>query len=94
MQIIDFIQKYWTQILFVVGVVSTIYKLFKLQQEATKCSLRNDILSIYDYCKRDKKISVYQKQAVHISADLYDKNHGNSFVKTIVEEMDTWDVID
>lgn len=91
---IDFIKDYWTQIIFVLGVVASMYKLLKLQQEATKCSLRNDILSIYDYCKKNKRITKYQKQAVHYSKDLYDKNHGNSFVKAIVDEMDTWEVID
>lgn len=91
---LNFIKNYWSQIMFLGGIVASIYKLFKLQQEATKCSLRNDILAIYDYCKPNKQISTYQKEAVHYSNDLYEKNHGNSFVKSIVAEIDTWEVID
>jgi len=92
--ILSFLKEYWTQLIFVGSVLFSLYKMYINQVESTKCSLRNDILSIYDHCKPKKQITVYQKQAVHYSADLYEKRHGNSFVESIVKEMDTWDVID
>lgn len=93
MEIINFFKNYWTQIIFICGMIATIYKLTKLVLQALKCSLRNDILSIYDYCKKDKKITQYQLQALHYSYDVYKKLKGNSFVKDIVEEVDKWEKI-
>lgn len=59
--------------------------------ESMKCSLRNDILDIYMNCKGSKKISLYQKQAVHYSHEQYKSLGGNSFVDEICKEMNTWE---
>lgn len=55
---LNFIKEYWTQILFVLGFVIALYKFIQSMIEATKCSLRNDILDIYDRCKDSKKLHI------------------------------------
>ena len=52
--------------------------------EATKCSLRNDILAVYDRCKDTKQITYYQLQSIKHSAEIYFKLKGYSFVKDVV----------
>ena len=52
MKILEFIKNYWTQILFIITIITGYIKLFIANREATKCSLRNDILKeIKDYKK-------------------------------------------
>ena len=87
MEIIKFIKDYWTQIVFLLGLISTFTIQIKSSREATKCSLRNDILDIYEKCKPTQTISLYQLEAVELSFNLYKKLKGNSFVQAIVEEM-------
>lgn len=89
-----FIIEYWTQIIFLIGVLGTLATFILITIEGVKCSLRNDILQIYEECKDDKKINEYQLEALLKSADLYFKLKGNSFVKTIVEKIKDWEVID
>lgn len=62
--------------------------------QGVKCSLRNDILTIYDNCKDKKEITHYELEAVMLSADLYFKLKGNSFVQTVVEKIKTFEVIE
>lgn len=62
--------------------------------EAIKCSLRNDILDIYDRCKTDKKITHYELEAIQHSAEIYFKLGGNSFVKDVVERVKNFELID
>ncbi len=62
--------------------------------QGVKCTLRNDILTIYDMCKDKKKITQYELEAVLLSADLYFKLKGNSFVQTIVEKIKDFEVIE
>lgn len=89
-----FIIEYWTQIIFLIGVLGTLATFILITIEGVKCSLRNDILQIYEDCKDDKKINEYQLEALLKSADLYFKLKGNSFVKTIVNKIKDWEVID
>lgn len=72
----------------------TLYKIVKTQNEATKCSLRNDILEIYDRCKDDKKITHYELESIQHSEELYFKLKGNSFVKDVVERVKNFELID
>ena len=90
MDILKFIKDYWTQIVFLFGVISAFIVQIRASREATKCSLRNDILDIYERCKVNKTISLYQFEAVELSFKLYEKLKGNGFVKAIVEEMRTY----
>ena len=48
--ILDFLKDYWSQIIFLSGMLLGFYKFSISMIEATKCSLRNDILSIWDRC--------------------------------------------
>lgn len=93
MNIIDFIQQYWSLIMFVGALLLAIIKIILWTFEGVKCSLRNDILQIYDNCKKDKKISKYDLEAIELSSRLYFKLRGNSFVRDIVNEVKTFEII-
>lgn len=92
--IIDFIAKYWTQIMFLLTLTGTFATFVLVSVEGVKCSLRNDILQMYMMCKEEKKISTYQYEAILQSAELYFKLRGNSFVREIVNKIKSWEVID
>lgn len=62
--------------------------------DAMKCSLRNDILSVYDRCKDKKQITHYQLQSIKYSSEIYFKMRGNSFVEDIVKRVEKFEVID
>ncbi len=89
-----FIAEYWTQIVFLISVIGTFATFILITIEGVKCSLRNDILQMYESCKQSKKINTYQYEAILKSAELYFKLRGNSFVKEIVEKIKSWEVID
>ena len=91
---IRFITEYWTQIVFLIGVLGTFATFIIVTIEGVKCSLRNDILQIYEMCKDNKKLSAYQYEAILKSAELYFKLRGYSFVKEIVNKIKKWEVID
>lgn len=88
-----FLQEYWTQLIFLLGVFGSLATFIFITIEGVKCSLRNDILQIYDICKKEEKITEYQLEALLMSAELYSKLRGNSFVKEIVEKIKKWEVI-
>ena len=90
MNILNFIKDYWTQIVFLVGLIIGFAKIYKASKEATKCSLRNDILQIYNQYKETKIIPLYDFEALSMSHDLYKKLKGNSFVDSIWSESQTW----
>lgn len=87
---IMFIKNYWTQIVFVVGFVIGFIKLEVAYREGTKCSLRNDILSMYNLYRDKKEIPLYDFEAISLSYGLYKKYKGNSFVDSIWNETQTW----
>ena len=91
---LDFIKTYWVQITFVCTLLTAMYKFAKAMIEATKCSLRNDILEIYDRCKENKKITMYQKQSIAYSYTQYKALKGNSFVDDIVNKISEFEIID
>lgn len=94
MIILDYVSKYWTLILFFGGLLITLGKYQLAQTRAIKCSLRNDILAIWDRCKTDKKITKYQLEAIELSYTEYKKLKGNSFVDNIHEKVKTFEIID
>ena len=94
MQILEFIKDYWFLITFVFGIASSMFIFAKSMIEATKCSLRNDILTIYDRCKENKKITHYQLESIQHSAEIYFKLRGNSFVKSLMKKVEKFEVID
>ncbi len=91
---IDFIKEYWTQIIFLSSFLAFICKFLLAMIEANKCSLRNDILTIYDRCKNDKKITHYQLESIRYSSELYFKLKGNSFVHDVLERVEQFELID
>lgn len=94
MALINFIKDYWVQIVFICTFIMTIYKFEKAMLEATKCSLRNDILEIYDRCKDTKKITKWQLESIEYSYKQYKMLKGNSFVETLVEKVEDFEIID
>lgn len=94
MIVIDFIVKYWGQIIFLGGLFIGIGKYQLAQTRAIKCSLRNDILEIWDKCRVEKKITKYQLQALELSYTEYKKLKGNSFVDDIHERVKLFEIID
>lgn len=94
MNILNFIKDYWTILVFLVGFFGTLLTFIFYMIEATKCSLRNDILAIYDKSKDSKKITRYQLEAMEHSAEIYFKLKGNSFVKDVLERSKQFELID
>ena len=92
--IIRFITDYWTQIVFLTTVLGSLLTIILVTIEGVKCSLRNDILQIYESCKDKKTITTYQYEAILRSAELYFKLRGNTFVQEIVNKIKSWEVID
>ncbi len=62
------------------------------QQLALQAMLRHEITDLYYAHLEDKKLAAYEKEDMIKMAKAYDKNHGNSYVQTIVKEMEQWDV--
>ena len=94
MEILDFLKEYWPLISVFVGEVGVLWAFASNINKSTKCTLRNDILDIYDRCKEKKQISRYQLQSILYSYDLYKKRKGNSFVDEIVERVQNFELID
>lgn len=94
MQIINIIKDYWVQITFVCALLFGFYKFAIAMIQATKCSLRNDILEIYDKCKDSKKITKWELQAIQYSYEQYKNLKGNSFIDDLVKKVENFEVID
>ena len=90
----EFIKEYWVQIIFLGSFLIGFYKFAMAMIEATKCSLRNDVLEIYDRCKEDKKITKYQLESIEYSYVQYKKLKGNSFIDNLVDRVRKFKVID
>ena len=90
MEIGKFISNYWTQIIFIVGLAIGFIKLEIAYREGTKCSLRNDILQIYNQYREKREIPLYDFEAISLSYGLYKKYKGNSFVDSIWSEIQTY----
>ncbi len=94
MQMVYFIKEYWVQIVFICTLLFGMYKYAIAMIQATKCSLRNDILEIYDKCKESKKITKWELQAIQYSYEQYKKLKGNSFIDELVKKVDKFEIID
>lgn len=91
MEVINFIKDYWVLISCIL--VPFLVFCFAIV-EGIKCSLRNDILSIYNNCKKDKKITQFELDAILHSYTVYKLLRGNSFVKQIVGIVKDYELID
>lgn len=98
MEILNFIKEYWVIITFVVGeifaAISVVLLTLKKINKSMKCTLRNDILAIYDRCKEQKIITHYQLQSITYSYDRYKELKGNSFVDEILEKVKDFELVD
>lgn len=94
MEILEFIREYWVIITAFLGELGVIWGFIKNINKSTKCTLRNDILDIYDRCKGSGKITHYQLQSIMYSYDRYKKLKGNSFVDEIVDRIEKFELID
>ena len=94
MEILKFLKEYWVIITFFVAEIGALIVFVKSIQNGTRCSLRNDILDIYDRCKDSKQITLYQLESIKFSYELYKKLKGNSFVEEIVKRVEQFEIID
>ena len=94
MDIIDIIKNYWVLITTGIGVISALFVFCISIINGVKCSLRNDILDIFDRCKDNKQITHYQLQATEQSYILYKKLKGNSFVDDVMGRIKDFELID
>lgn len=94
MKVLEFLLEYWVLITFFMGEIGALLLFVKSIHRGTKCSLRNDILGIYDRCKDKREITRYQLQSVHYTYTEYKKLKGNSFVDEIMEEIKDFKIAD
>lgn len=92
--ILGFLKEYWVLITFFVGEIGALVIFASTILKGIKCSLRNDILAIWDRCKDTKQITQYQLQSIKYSYDLYKKLKGNSFIEQIMERIKDFEIID
>ena len=93
MEILNFIKEYWVLITFFVGEVGVLFAFVKSIHRGIKCTLRNDIVEIYEQCKPTKEITKYQMQTACLSYEEYKKLKGNSFVDTLMEEIKEFKIV-
>jgi hypothetical protein len=94
MGVINFIENHWKLISLFVSEIGFLLVFAFAMIQAVKCLLRNDILSIYDRCKNEKKITLWQLDSIEKSYKLYAFFRGNSFVKDLVDRVRNFEVID
>ena len=94
MELLNFIKEYWVLIAFFFGELGVIWGFVTNINKSTKCTLRNDILDIYDRCKDRGVITRYQLQSITYSYDRYKKLKGNSFVDEIIERIKDFKLVD
>lgn len=94
MDILKIIKEYWVQIGFVIGLIGSVYLILKNNNEAVKCSLRNDMLEIWDKCKETKTITKYQLESFMASRDLYYKKKGDGFIHAIDKKIQDFEIKD
>lgn len=94
MEILDFLKNYWVLITFFIGEIGALVAFATVILKILKCSLRNDMLDIWDKCKDTKQITRYQLQSFLYSYDLYKWLKGNSFIDEIKERIEKFEVTD
>lgn len=94
MEVLDFIKNYWVLITFFVGEIGVLIAFVKSIHRGIKCTLRNDIVEIYETCKPTKEITKFQYETVCLSYEEYKKLKGNSFVDKLMSELETFKIVD
>jgi hypothetical protein len=65
----------------------------KAAREGMQCLLRSEIVRTYYRHLDDKQMREYEFENLSKCYKAYTKNGGNSFVKHIYEEMETWTIV-
>lgn len=94
MDIVKFIKDYWVQTGFLFSLIISVYAIIRNNNEAIKCSLRNDMLEIWDKCKDSKTITKYQLESFMASRDLYYKKKGDGFIHLIDSKIQNFEIKD
>lgn len=94
MDIVKFIKDYWVQTGFLFSLIISVYAIIRNNNEAVKCSLRNDMLEIWDKCKDTKQITKYQLESFMASRDLYYKKKGDGFIHAIDKKIQDFEIKD
>lgn len=94
MDVLELIKEYWVLVAFFISEIGVLFGFCSVILNILKCSLRNDMLDIWDRCKDTKNITKYQLQSFLYSYDLYKKLKGNSFIDEIRERIEDFEVID
>lgn len=94
MEILDFLKEYWVLIMFFFGEIGVLFGFAKSIHRGTKCSLRNDIVEIYEQCKPTRTITKFQYETVSLSYVEYKKLKGNSFIDKLMTELKTFEIKD
>lgn len=94
MEILDFIKNYWVLITFFVGELGVLIAFVKSIHRGIKCTLRNDIVEIYEECRRNREITKFQFETACLSYEEYKRLKGNSFVDKLMNELKTFKIID
>lgn len=94
MEILDFLKNYWVLITFFVGELGVLLAFVKSIHRGIKCTLRNDIVEIYEACKPSKQITKFQYETACLSYVEYKRLKGNSFVDKLMDEMKTFEIVD
>lgn len=90
----QWIKEYWVQLLFLMSILGTLLSFIVAMISATKCTLRNDILEIWDRCKDKQEISRYQLESYISSRDLYFKLKGDGFVHQLDKKIMDFKIVD
>lgn len=93
MEILNFIKEYWVLISFFVTEIGALFIFVKSIHRGTRCSLRNDIVEIYEMCKPTKTITKYQLETACLSYKEYKRLKGNSFIDIIMSEIMEFEII-
>ena len=90
----QWIKEYWVQLVFLVSILGTLIGFIMAMINATKCTLRNDILEIWDRCKDKGEITRYQLESYISSRDLYFKLKGDGFVHQLDKRITGFKIVD
>ena len=90
----EFIKEYWVQLMFFISILGTLIGFFIAMVNASKCTLRNDILEIWDRCKDKQEITRYQLESYIASRDLYFKLKGDGFVHQLDKRIMDFKIVD
>lgn len=94
MEIINFIKEYWVLITFFIGEIGILIGFVSSIHRGIKCTLRNDIVEIYEDCKNKKEITKFQYETACLSFQEYKRLNGNSFVEKLMKDLETFRIVD